>query len=178
MFTRVTDDDLPAIVALLNRAYRGAGESRGWTTERAFLVGDRASEAQLSADLKEKPSALLLKWQETPGGPPVGCVWLEPIGDRIWYLGSFAADPERQNGGLGRAMLTAAEASVRERGGQRIQMTVINVREALIAWYGRRGYRNNGETHRFPYGDDRFGVPLRDDLAFVVLEKTLEPVGA
>ncbi|CAN5257943.1 GNAT family N-acetyltransferase [soil metagenome] len=30
-----------------------------------------------------------------------------------------------------------------------------------------------GETEPFPYGDERFGTPLRDDLCFVVVEKTL-----
>ncbi len=52
-------------------------------------------------------------------------------------------------------------------------MTVINFRKTLIAWYLRRGYRQTGETEPFPYGDDRFGAPLRDDLVFVVLQKDL-----
>ena len=52
-------------------------------------------------------------------------------------------------------------------------MTVVNVRDVLIAWYLRRGYHETGETEPFPYGDDRFGIPQRDDLCFVVLEKDL-----
>jgi hypothetical protein len=52
-------------------------------------------------------------------------------------------------------------------------MSIVNVREALIAWYLRRDYHKTGEAHLFPYGDDRFGTPLRDDLSFVLLEKTL-----
>jgi hypothetical protein len=43
----------------------------------------------------------------------------------------------------------------------------------LIAWYVRRGYRLTGETEPFPYGDNRFGTPLRDDLSFVVLQRDL-----
>jgi hypothetical protein len=50
-------------------------------------------------------------------------------------------------------------------------MTVVNLRSALIEWYQRRGYTLTGETKPFPYGDSRFGIPLRDDLQFVVLEK-------
>ena len=46
-------------------------------------------------------------------------------------------------------------------------------RAELIAWYERRGYVRTGETRPFPYGDERFGRPLRDDLHFVVLEKAL-----
>jgi hypothetical protein len=52
-------------------------------------------------------------------------------------------------------------------------MHVVNVRDALIAWYLRRGYRKTGETEPFPYSDDRFGAPLRDDLSFLVPEKEL-----
>ena len=52
-------------------------------------------------------------------------------------------------------------------------MTVIWLRTTLIAWYERRGYVLTGETKPFPYGDDRWGVPQRDDLYFVVLEKRL-----
>jgi hypothetical protein len=54
-----------------------------------------------------------------------------------------------------------------------MRMRVINVRDTLIAWYERRGYALTGETEPFPYGDDRFGRPLRDDLCFVVLERGL-----
>jgi hypothetical protein len=52
-------------------------------------------------------------------------------------------------------------------------MDVVNVRDALIAWYLRRGDHKTGETEPFPCGDDRFGAPLRDDLSFLVLEKKL-----
>jgi hypothetical protein len=52
-------------------------------------------------------------------------------------------------------------------------MTVVNVRDKLIAWYELRGYTLTGETKPFPYHDTRFGKPLRDDLHFVVLEKHL-----
>jgi hypothetical protein len=50
---------------------------------------------------------------------------------------------------------------------------VVSVRDALIAWYFRRGHCKTGETEPFPYGDDRFSAPLRDDLSFLVLEKDL-----
>ena len=56
--------------------------------------------------------------------------------------------------------------------GASIRMHVVNVRDALMTWYLRR-YHKTGETEPFPYGDDRFGAPLRDDLSFLVLEKKL-----
>jgi GNAT superfamily N-acetyltransferase len=173
MFVPVTDDDVPRIVALINRAYRGCGTSSGWSTEAGYLSGDRITEDLLRADLVAKPNASLLKWEDAQDGPLPGCVWLEPLDDDAWYLGLLAIDPKKQKGGLGKALLSSAERWVRKRGGRRVRMTVVNVREVLIAWYLRRGYHKTGETNPFPYGDDRFGKPLRDDLNFVVLEKNL-----
>ena len=54
-------------------------------------------------------------------------------------------------------------------GGRSVRMTVVNVRDTLIAWYERRGYARTGATEPFPYEDARFGVPRRADLAFVEL---------
>jgi hypothetical protein len=73
-----------------------------------------------------------------------------------------------------KVLLAKAEAYVKSRGGKRVRMTVLAVRETLINWYQRRGYLETGVTEAFPYGDERFGKPLLDDLYFVVLEKGLE----
>jgi hypothetical protein len=54
-----------------------------------------------------------------------------------------------------------------------MHMTVIVQRTELIGYYERRGYRRTGELHPFPYGDERFGLPQRDDLAFELLVKAL-----
>ena len=175
MLVTTTDDDIPAIVALINRAYRGSGSTAAWNSEAGYISGDRTTSDLLRAEMLAKPEASLLKWVDAQAGGLLGCVWLEPLGDEKWYLGSLATDPDRQNTGLGRDVLDAAELWMRERGGTRVRITVVNVRETLIAWYLRRGYHLTGETEPFPYDDNRFGTPLRDDLQFVVLEKVLRP---
>ena len=167
------DTDVPQVVALMNRAYRGSGTSSGWNTEAGYITGTRTTERLLREDVAAKPDASLLTWRDQRDGTLKGCVWLEPLGNDTWYLGSLAVDPVRQNGGLGHALLSCAEQWVRDHGGTRIRMSVVNVREALIAWYTRRGYQDTGTRSPFPYGDDRFGTPQRDDLCFVVLEKAL-----
>jgi DNA-binding MarR family transcriptional regulator/GNAT superfamily N-acetyltransferase len=167
------DADVPAVVALMNRAYRGPVSATSWATEAGYINGNRTTEALLRAEMAAAPAASMLLWQDDCAGSLKGCVWLEPLGDDVWYLGSLTVDPQRQNGGLGRTLLLSAEQWVRRHGARRVRMTVVNARETLIAWYARRGYRRNGETTPFPYGDDRFGTPQRDDLCFVVLEKDL-----
>jgi ribosomal protein S18 acetylase RimI-like enzyme len=167
--TPAADADLEAVAALVNSAYRGDASRQGWTTEADYLDGQRT----LRRDLAANPDAVLLTFRDTPGGPLLGTVWLEPAGDRAWYLGMLTVRPDLQARQLGRAVLAGAEAAAAERGAKRIVMTVVNIRDTLIAWYERRGYRLTGETRPFPYGDERFGVPRRDDLAFLVLDKAL-----
>lgn len=52
-------------------------------------------------------------------------------------------------------------------------MTVIKQRTDLIAFYERRGYTDTRQMSPFPYGDERFGEPQRDDLEFTLLTKPL-----
>ena len=165
--------DIPAVVLLMNRAFRGTGPDASWNTEAVFIDGDRASEADLREELAAKPDSFLLVAENPATCAIQGCVWLNPLSSETWYLGSLTVDPRLQKSGLGRSLLQAAEQWAMERGATSMQMTVVNVRDTLIAWYQRRGYSLTGETRPFPYEDARFGVPRRPDLEFVVLAKLL-----
>jgi GNAT superfamily N-acetyltransferase len=92
----------------------------------------------------------------------------------------LAVGPGLQGNGIGRRLLEEAECRAKsEFGLTRARMTVIDLRDELIAWYVRRGYVKTTRTEPFPYGNPRFGLPKRDDLRFVVLEKNLtQPVAA
>ncbi len=163
-------EDLTDIAALVNRAYRG---TEGWTHEGEYIAGQRTDPETLRADLAATPMAELLTLRDGADGPLLGVVWLEPAGGDVWYLGMLTVRPDMQDRRLGRGLLTAAEAHVARRGGRRVRMTVVSLREPLIVWYVRRGYELTGETQAFPYEDQKLGEPRRGDLAFVVLEKTL-----
>lgn len=173
LLTLYQDHELADIAALVNSAYRGETATQGWTSESALLGGQRTDEASLRADLAAKPGSTILTFRDETCEKPFACAWLEPQADDVWYVGMITVTPERQAGGMGRTVLEACEAHARARGGKAMRMTVISVRDTLIAWYERRGYRLSGETQPFPYGDARFGLPQRDDLAFVVMEKGL-----
>jgi ribosomal protein S18 acetylase RimI-like enzyme len=167
---RVTESDLPEVVDLTNLAFRG---NQGWTIESKYIEGQRIDLEMLREDMKEHPDALLLIWRDEDDGTLLGSVWLEPKDGGIWYMGLLAVRPDQQGQQLGRQMLEASEAAMRERGAEKVVISVVNVRERLIGWYERRGYVRTGEMKPFPYGDERVGRPLRDDLEFLVLEKAL-----
>ncbi|MBO0916282.1 GNAT family N-acetyltransferase [Streptomyces laculatispora] len=169
-FRDATDADVPALVELIQSAYRGDSSRTGWTTEADILQGQRIDPQGVRAVVENPGSRLLVV--ERDGGP-VACCQLEHRGEAA-YFGMFAVRPSLQGGGLGKVIIAEAERTARESWGVReMHMTVISVRDDLIAWYERRGYRRTGQMSPFPYGDERFGIPQRDDLAFELLVKDL-----
>jgi ribosomal protein S18 acetylase RimI-like enzyme len=163
--------DVPALVVLVNSAYRGDSSRAGWTTEADLLDGQRIDVEGLAQTLASPGAAVLLDEQD---GKPIACVQLERTGEADCYLGMLTILPALQGGGRGRQLLDAAERWAASHWGVRsVHMTVIVQRSELIAWYERRGYARTGEFKPFPYGDERFGLPQRDDLRFEVLRKKL-----
>jgi ribosomal protein S18 acetylase RimI-like enzyme len=169
-FRAAGEADVDAIVALVTRAYRGEASRAGWTTEADLLDGPRIAPEVLRADLARPRSRVLL----AEDGPALlACAHVADDGG-VGYFGMFAVDPGHQRGGLGARVLAECERIAREEWRlPAMRMTVIDLREELIAWYQRRGYRRTGVHKPFPYGDPRFGLPRRPDLRFEVLEKPL-----
>lgn len=170
-FATGLDDEVDAVVDLVESAYRGPASRVGWTTEADLLDGQRTDAAAVRAIVASPAGGLLLA---EDGSDLVGCCQLERRGAYEAYFGMFSVRPTRQGRGLGRAVLAEAERVARDEwGATRMSMTVIRQREDLIAWYERLGYQLTGETVPFPYGDERFGLPTRPDLEFVVLARSL-----
>ncbi|MFI1561701.1 GNAT family N-acetyltransferase [Streptomyces sp. NPDC020490] len=169
-FRDATDADVDVLVALIESAYRGDASRAGWTTEADILQGQRTDPEGVLEVIKSPDSRLLTVERD---GRVVACCQLEHRGDHA-YFGMFAVSPRLQGAGLGKVIIAEAERTARETWGvKEMHMTVISVREDLIAWYERRGYRRTGRTSPFPYGDERFGIPQRDDLEFELLVKEL-----
>ncbi|WP_329444764.1 GNAT family N-acetyltransferase [Streptomyces canus] len=169
-FRDATDADVDTLVALVESAYRGDASRAGWTTEADILEGQRTDPEGVLAVIKSPDSRLLTVERD---GQVVACCQLEHRGTYA-YFGMFAVSPALQGGGLGKVIIAEAERIARETWGvTEMHMTVISVRNDLVAWYERRGYRRTGQMAPFPYGDERFGVPQRDDLQFELLVKPL-----
>lgn len=159
-------DDIPALNQLVNSAYRGDGSRAGWTTEADLLDGIRTTETALQA-IFSNAQVSILKAVDASGNI-VGCVQLELQPDAL-YLGMLTVAPHLQNSGIGKKLLYAGEEWARKNHRNVVRMSVITVRESLIAWYQRHGYQPTGTTIPFP-DDPKFGLP-KQPLAFMVLEK-------
>ncbi len=168
--------DAEAVADLVHSAYRSEESRRGWTTEADLVGGQRADPAMIR-HVVGLPDAVVLTAVDDDD-VPFACCHLERR-DGGAYLGMFAVRPGAQGRGVGRGMLHAAEAYARDRWGARtLEITVLDHRPELLAWYERCGFTRTGERHDFPYGDDRFGVPRRPDLALLGMAKRIEPAAA
>ena len=174
-FRDAGEADIPALVALVTSAYRGDASRVGWTTEADLLDGNRIDPEVLRGDIARAGSRVLLA-ERTDGSAArelLGCAHVS-IEDGAGYFGMFSVRPELQGAGIGKHLLAEAERIVREEWKlPAMRMTVIDVRDELVAFYERRGYRRTGIKKPFPATDPRFGLPKRDDLRFEVLEKAL-----
>lgn len=169
-FRIATLTDIPAIVALVESAYRGDASRAGWTTEADFLDGRRTGPDDVSACIQRPRSRVVLAERD---GQLAACAHVAEE-DGAGYFGMFAVNPNAQGGGIGKLLLAECERIARSDWAlPTMRMTVIDIRDELIAFYQRRGYQRTGHYKPFPYGDARFGLPKRDDLRFELLEKPL-----
>lgn len=169
-FRAATASDIPTLISLVTSAYRGEVSKQGWTTEADLLDGQRIDAEGLARDLARERSRILLAERH---GQVLACAHVA-VEDGAGYFGMFSVKPDQQGSGLGKLVISEAERIARDEWQlPAMRMTVIDVRDELIAFYERRGYRRTGIKKPFPYGDARYGIPKRDDLRFEVLEKTL-----
>jgi ribosomal protein S18 acetylase RimI-like enzyme len=164
MIRPATLADLPALHAVIERAYRGDSARQGWTHEADLVTGTRTDLPSLQAIVADPDQVLLTLFEKRT---PLGCVNVANRGDCVAYLGLLCIEPARQGDGLGRELLAAGEEHAHTVfGAEAIEMTVLEQRGELIAYYERRGWRRTGERRPFP-------VPLDPPYVMEVLAKPL-----
>ncbi|RZF61230.1 GNAT family N-acetyltransferase [Sphingomonas populi] len=156
--------DLPRLHPVIERAYRGDAARAGWTHEADLLDGERTDLPTLAAIVADPATRLLVAFD---GDAPIGCVQVSDHGSGTAYLGLLCIEPRLQAAGLGRQLIAAAESAARDTfAAHRIEMTVIENRAELIAYYERRGYARTGERRDFP-------IVVEPPLFMTVLAKPL-----
>ncbi|HEX7903812.1 MAG TPA: GNAT family N-acetyltransferase [Chitinophagaceae bacterium] len=164
-----TTNDIPALVTLMNSAFRGEVSKQGWTTEADLLEGDKRTDEATVTELMQTPGAIFLKYVNEKS-EPIGCVFLQKKESKL-YLGMLTVSPAIQAKGIGKQLMNAAAEYAKQQHCSAIFMNVISLRPELIAWYERQGYYKTGKTAPFP-NDNRFGTPTQS-LEFLIMEKLL-----
>lgn len=163
--------DVPALVRIVEAAYRGTDAAAGWTTEVGLVRNARTHPEEVQALIADEDSVVLLAEQD---GVPIGCAAVHPEidGERPEF-GLFAVDPARQAGGVGKALLESGADWARRRGDRELVIRVLQSRPELVAWYQRRGFRATGEGVPFAGRAEDLVVPeLRMELLVLELSGT------
>ena len=130
MLTRLaTIADIPALVSLINRAYR---------VEDFFVVGDRTDATEIRERLR-LPNACFLVVADAAGNL-AATVFVEVRGERGFFA-LLAVDPEQQGQGLGQTMVSAVEQHCREAGCRFLDLDTVDVRAELPAFYEKLGFK-------------------------------------
>ena len=167
--TVAANEDIAQIEKLVNSAYRGDSSRKGWTTEADLLDGIRTNKDVLSGMINRGDS-IVLKCNNAKN-QLLGCVYLQKKEEKL-YLGMLTVAPDIQAQGIGKKLLQASEEYAQTQQCTAITISVISLRQELIKWYERRGYKATGERKPFPSNDPRFGLP-KQQLEFIVMEKQL-----
>lgn len=70
--------DYPAVVDLINVAFRATGPTASWNIEAGVIEGQRMNDSLLREDLAASPEAHLLVHRDSADGTILGTVWLDP----------------------------------------------------------------------------------------------------
>lgn len=168
MISKAAEDDIPAIVSLLNSSYRGDASKEGWTTEASKIEGDiRTDEAQIK-EMMHLPGAVFLKCSNE-NGHIEGSVFLHKRDGKL-YLGMLGVSPSLQAKGTGKKLMAAAEEYARQERCPAIFMRVFTFRNELINWYERQGYYKTGEIQ--PFENSKYGYSDQP-LEFYIMEKRM-----
>ncbi len=159
--------DSSNIAALANSAYRGDTSRQGWTTEADLLDGLRTTAADVQHLIESEHSMILLCMN---GDDLIASVCLEKEADAA-HVGLFVVNPAMQGLGVGKQLLTYAESyAVQHWSVKKCCMHVITLRQELIAFYERRGYRRTGIVKTFPVNPEMW-QPKMSGLQLELLEK-------
>ena len=137
------------ILRITNAAYQ---------VEKFFLDTDRLNDSSLRG-LLATGVFLITEARD-------GCVYVELRGERA-YFGPLSVHPERQGTGLGRILVNAAEDYARAHGCRFMDITIVNVREELPAFYRKLGYTPEGTK---PFPDDE---PTKIPVHLIGMSKAL-----
>lgn len=139
----------PADIEALRRISR-----RAWHAAHAPIIGAETVEEFLDdyydaesfrSEIGDENTIFAVAADESD--TPVGFVSARPDDGGVYNLGRIYVLPDRWGEGIGRQLLDHAEASIADRGGERVKLGVMAQNDRAVAFYESAGYERTGEFY-------------------------------
>lgn len=174
-----TPEDVLEIQKLVESAFQASDTRVNWTSHQELNIRFRISVENIMLRIQDPDSAVLMAFlSESDHEDPkdetfVASIEVVKRSSELAHLSMLAVSPDHHRDGIGRKILNYAENYCQQEWGvTKLALNALSDREALIAWYTRRGYQRTGETKPFPV-EEFSDLPLSDNLCFVQFEKNV-----
>lgn len=142
----LTADRLPEYADVIRRSFATVARDYGWTqgtapTFTAFITNEK---------LAEKVKDGYFMFGLCVGKKIFGFVSLTDVGNGVYELNHLAMLPEWRHYGYGKRLLDYCKAKVRELGGNKITIGIVEENTVLKDWYTANGFVHTG-TKKFDW---------------------------
>lgn len=142
----ITSEDLRPSVKVIREAFSTVAADMGLTESNCPTHPSFVSIKQLE-ELRARGLRFLGLFLD---GEQVGFVALERADHGVYYIEKLAIIPQSRHKGLGRYLLESAINMIRQIGGQKVLLAIINEHAVLKNWYDDLGFSETG-TKRFEH---------------------------
>jgi len=134
-----TSDQIEVTTAIVLSAFAEVAQTMALTIENAPSHPAFTTLERMSAMQQKMPFfGLYLDEAE------IGCVAIERSGDTVYYLERLAVLPAYRHAGYGRMLVDFVLDYVKERGGKKVSLGMINNHVILKDWYRSLGFVETG----------------------------------
>jgi ribosomal protein S18 acetylase RimI-like enzyme len=146
MIHSLTASDLPEYAEVIRGSFATVAQDFGWMQENAPTFTAYITNEKLAEKLKDGyfPFGLCVN------GKIVGFVSLTAASDGTYELNQLAVLPEYRHLGFGKKLLDWCKAKVREFGGEKIKIGIVDENIRLKEWYAENDFVHTG-TKKFDW---------------------------
>ena len=148
MIREMNKEEIPACVRVIRSSFMTVAEELGFTEENAprftaFATTDERLFYQ--AEVEKRPMYVYSSNDEI-----LGYYSLSKQSETEWELNNLCVLPEHRHEGIGDKLLQDAFARVKELGGTKLNLGIVEENKRLRAWYESKGFLHIG-TKKFDF---------------------------